>query len=112
MIECQFVKIKGKGRAPYVKELLSYHIAEFEGIVEFNGYFYVDDEDLPIQTDLYISVSDKSSPNKFNVVNHKTVEIYMREKLEDTSVTDSDGVCLFPTCNQKVYFRVLQSWNK
>jgi hypothetical protein len=107
MIECRFVKIKGQGRVPYVKKLISYNIGEFEGVVEYDGYFYVDDEDLPIRAEIYISVQDASSPSKFNVVNVKTVEIYMREKMEDTSRCDDDGVCLFPTCKEKVYFRVL-----
>lgn len=102
MIECRFVKIKGQGRVPYVKKLLSYHIGEFEGVLEYDGYFYVDDEDLPTRAELYISV-----PGPDNVVTVKTVEIYMREKFEDTSRYDDDGVCLFPTCKEKITFRVL-----
>lgn len=109
MIECRFVEIKGQGRVPFVIKLLSYNIGDFEGMLEYDGYFYVDDDDLPIRAELYISVQDANSPNNFNVVTHKIVEIHTREKLEDTSRVDSDGVCLFPTCKEKVSFRVLSS---
>jgi hypothetical protein len=108
-MECQFVEIDGQGRVPYVKELLSYNIGEFEGIVEFNGYFYVDDEDLPIQAELYISKFDKPDGTNcmYNVVLFHKIEIHLKKIIEDTSKVDSDGICLFPTCKQKVYFRVL-----
>ncbi len=99
-IECQFLNIKGQGRAPYVKDLISYDIGDHFGTLEFDGYFYVDDEDLPIHANLCVSVQG-------NVITYKTVEIYMRDKFEDTSRRDDDGVCLFPTCRMKVYFRVI-----
>lgn len=120
-MECKFAEIKGQGRVPYVRELLSYHIGDFEGILVYNGYFYVDDDDLPIQAELYISLLDPNSKEenvvnniritsyKSNIIIKKTVEIYKREKMEDTSRCDSEGICLFPTCKEKVSFRVLSS---
>lgn len=110
MIECRFVEIEGQGRVPFVKKLLSYNIGKFEGVLEYDGYFYVDDDELPIRANLYTFTLQEPSPSfsrNAQIINHKKVEIYMREKFEDTSRCDDDGVCLFPTCKEKVYFRVL-----
>lgn len=106
-VECQFLRGQGN-QMPYIKKLISYDIGDHFakggacscGTLEYDGYFYVDDDELPIRTNLCISAGTQC-------LLYKTVEIYMRDKFEDTSRRDDDGVCLFPTCRMKVYFRVI-----
>lgn len=72
MIECRFVQIKGQGEIAHVKELISYDIRDFSGEVEYNGDFYLDDENLPIEAELFIHSFDSKVKIK------KSIEILSR----------------------------------
>lgn len=91
--------------------------------MEFDGYHYVEDDAYPLSYSMSVSETE-TTPYKVeeNVSYYCTVrsdlfliEIYRREKGEDTSSyseeLDEDGepmnICFFPTCRQKMWFRVL-----
>jgi hypothetical protein len=129
-----FVFYSNNIRKPYIQELIDYNIDNIkqEGHIQFNGYFYVDDSEFPINM-CFITQLREDMPSKteilatggiqqtFNILetNMYHVEFYKRETIEDTSVTsvieDEDGeemnVCFFPTAQQKIYFRVLNKFD-
>ncbi len=111
-------------RVPYVRELFRYECDGSGGMFEFNGYFYVEDHELPKKYELYHIKKETSETNQYNTF---LIEIYKREEIEDTSVytptrkqleergeetTDDDddwgGICFFPTKRQVIYFRVIE----
>lgn len=147
-------------RVPYIEELFSFSCDDKEGIIEFDGYYYVVDEDdtyadqyqkklptiehmnvlvlsddAPTIIDVQMNLpkpNDPSSPRSSILADmaatatcqhtiykqlsndHYIIQIYKREKIQDTSVysTIDDGdeelnVCFFPTHRQRLYFRVL-----
>jgi hypothetical protein len=114
----------------YIQELYHYECNETEGKFEFNGYYYVEDSDLPKDHDLcYTRYGEDGEVER----NFYIVQIYKREEIEDTSVFTPtkkpdppteidtkpvnvdddddeewwDGVCFFPTKRQVLYFRVI-----
>lgn len=129
-----FVFYSNSIRKPYIQELIDYNIDSIkqEGHIQFNGYYYVDDSEFPINM-CFITQLREDMPSKteilatggiqqtFNILetNMYHVEFYKRETIEDTSVTsvieDEDGeemnVCFFPTAQQKIYFRVLKEFD-
>jgi hypothetical protein len=101
----EFLFLTGKGNTPYIQDLLEYKNDDKEGHITFNGYYYIEDSDLP-RTLLML-------PHHTNPVYE--IEIYKRALIKNTSVVgpveDTDGstmnVCFFPTMYQTLYFRVL-----
>lgn len=110
-------------RVPYIRELFRYECDGSGGVFEFNGYFYVEDHELPKTYELYHTKTENTE-----IVQHNEfiIEIYRREEIADTSVytptrkeleargeetTDEDdewgGICFFPTKRQILYFRVI-----
>jgi hypothetical protein len=131
---------KSTRRYPYIKDLFNYSIdlTLNEGTVEFDGYYYVHDEEpkneyerqysevLPTRLLMDVIVMDaeaKPVPGKPGSYTQETisanqyyVEIYKREYIKNTDVTsiieDDDGeemrVCFFPTDHQRLHFRILK----
>jgi hypothetical protein len=104
-------------RRPYVQELLGLSInpITMEGVIHFNGYYYVEDIDLPQK--LRMTYRHTAGPDR-EVVEYlyADVEVERREKGEPTdsysTIDDGDGeemnICFFPTAIQRLYFRVLE----
>jgi hypothetical protein len=99
-----------------------------EGTITFDGYYYVSDEEFPIRT-FYNTTLREEKPYEEEMTKeggrakyrniedvYYEIEIYDRQKMVDTSKTseidDEDGkpmrVCFFPTCEQKISFRVIK----
>jgi hypothetical protein len=112
-------------RDPYIKELIEYNLTKTEGFIHFDGYYYVANEEFPIRTFLNSSlrkeVSSDEYEKKYKLVEDKyyMIEIYNREKIENTSsydeVEEEDGskmsICYFPTHTQKLYFKIIQEYD-
>jgi hypothetical protein len=104
-------------RTPYIQELLGISInpITLEGVIHFNGYYYIEDIDLPQK--LRMTYRHTTGQNR-EVVEYlyADVEVYRREKGKATdsysTIEDDDGeemnVCFFPTAIQRLYFRVLE----
>ena len=118
-------------RDPYIQKLLEYTISETEGIFHFDGYYYVMNEEFPKHIFFNTNVRDaepyeeevssKGHQAKYKILenNFYEIEIYDREKLKNTSsydeTEDEDGskmrICYFPTHEQKIYFKVITTFN-
>ncbi len=127
-------------RYPYIKDLLNYSIDSTlnEGSVEFDGYYYVHDEEpaneyerrysevLPTKLIMNVCVMDseaKPVPGEVGAFRQELVsggeyliEVYKREYIKNTdiisTIEDEDGeemrVCFFPTDHQRLHFRILK----
>jgi hypothetical protein len=118
-------------RDPYIMRVIDYQISDTEGSILFDGHYYVLNEEFPIKTTYNMTLREKepyeegTTENgtyaKYRNIEDKwyEIEIYDRVKIEDTSkiseVEDDDGspmrVCFFPTHEQKIMFRVINSFN-
>jgi hypothetical protein len=87
----------GHVRIPYVQELISHE----PGSMVFNGYFYIDDDVMPVER---IFHSNKGSFH---------VEIYKKNTMEDTSEfgpydeEEGGSICFFPTAIIELKYRVI-----
>ena len=114
-------------RNPYIMNLIDFKISEIEGHLHFNGYYYVSNKEFPkriffvttVREDKPYKIEDKC--NMYNIIEYKMyeVEIYNREKMKNTSSYDEIDedeckmkICYFPTHEQKILFKVIQSFNK
>lgn len=126
--------------SPYIQSVFAYECDGSQGMLEFDGYYYVNDTADPINDELdYVSRYSVSLPKEESViviVFHSTppqiisdelyeynvdvfdykIVVERREKIRDTSEysTIEDGneemnVCFFPTCRQRIYFRVIET---
>jgi hypothetical protein len=115
-------------RNPYIIRLIDYLILDTEGSITFDGYYYVSDEEFPIRTFYNTTLreekpyeekmTDEGYVAKYSNIEdiYYEIEIYERQKTTDTSkiseINDEDGkpmrVCFFPTCEQKIKFRVIR----
>jgi hypothetical protein len=103
---------------------LSINSETLEGVLTFDGYYYIDDSELPKKLMMSYRNYDKKLCGECMQTWRRgdcmealdaDIEIYRREKLKETSVSwpdvDEDGeemnICLFPTDIQKIYFKVL-----
>ena len=110
-------------RSPYVRKVLQYDISS--GFIEYDGYFYIEESDLPLTYILHLGEREKS-PYKIEddryyynyVFEHLLqIEIYRRESFEDTSVISDDideegepmRICFFPTNRERIWFRILKN---
>lgn len=112
-------------RNPYIQKIIEHQISENEGYVYFDGHYYVSDIEFPKSTFLNISIRTKIRMNEDEPIYKLTqdkyyqIEIYKREKIKNTSeygeMIDEDGstmkVCLFPTHEQKIYFKILEEFD-
>lgn len=105
-------------RDPYIDKLIDYKISETEGYIHFDGYYYVMNEEFPKR--IFFNTSVLQTDNEYKVIEDKfyEVEIYDREKMKNTSSYDEveeDGskmrICYFPTHEQKIIFKIIQSFN-
>lgn len=84
-------------RIPFIDELISHE----PGRMVFNGYFYIDDEAMPIERVFH------SNKGEFHV------EIYEKNTLKDTSeygpYDEEEGghICFFPTNIIELRYRVI-----
>lgn len=119
----QFEFYSKNHRDPYIGQLIDFKISEIDGHIHFDGYYYVLNEEFPkriffvttVREDKPYKIEDKC--NIYNIIEYKMyeVEIYDRVKFENTSSydeVDEDGlkmrICYFPTCEQKILFKVIQ----
>ena len=116
-----------KGPQPYVQHILKLSIdpITMEGFIHFDGYYYVEDTDLPkIHTMSYRHYAMEPCKTSYNGWRRcaclealdADIEIYRHETMEDTStfwterMEDGDEIdmCLFPTKKQKLFFRIVE----
>lgn len=87
----------GDVRIPYIGELISHE----PGRMVFNGYFYIDDNVMPVERVFY------SNKGSFHV------EIYEKKTMEDTSEfgpydeEEGGSICFFPTAIIELKYRVI-----
>ena len=119
-------------RVPFTDTVIDYKISETEGYVEFNGYYYVLNEELPKRvfyiTTLHEEIPYKGLPYKeentelsnshsYRLLEEKyyEVEIYNIQKTNTTNVySETDkrmSLGSFPIDEQKILFRVLKEFN-
>ena len=115
-------------RDPYIEKVIEYNVSDTEGIIHFDGYYYVLNEEFPkrvfFNTHLREAepyeeeTSSEGHRAKYRILEDKyyEIEIYDRIKMANTSsydeVDDEDGlkmrICYFPTHEQKLYFKVIR----
>lgn len=108
---------------PYIQEVIKHERVGNEGVLEFNGYFYIEDGSCPVER---IMSYDESGENGFCDSYH--VEIYEKKTGRDTSYDgykeeeekgesheESDDedefggrICFFPTAIIRLKYRVLE----
>jgi hypothetical protein len=115
-------------RTPYIEELIDYQISNTEGCIHFDGYYYVQDDELPRRLFFSTTVYEKepyeiiNGINKFRILENEKyyeVEVIDRTKIYNTSeyseVCEEDGsvmrVCFFPTHEQKISFKIINIFN-
>ncbi len=114
----------GSQVTPYIMRLFAYEVEGSEGMIEFDGHYYVYDANLPTKLLMSFSLREKEGfkkeghPNSifYNVIRKADllIEVHKREKIECTDriskIEDWGGeemdVCLFPTDRQKIYFNI------
>jgi hypothetical protein len=114
-------------RNPYIEELFEYNVSDTEGLIHFNGHYYVQMEELPVRCffNTYVreekpyNVEGNSSSYRILEEDFYEVEIYDIEKIVNTSsydeVDDEDGskmkICYFPSHEQKIKFKIINKFN-
>jgi hypothetical protein len=112
-------------RNPYIQKIIEHSISDKKGYLYFDGYYYVSDLEFPKSTFLNISITTKigvdDNEPKYKLLQdtYYKIEIYKREHIKNTSeygeMIDEDGstmkVCLFPTHEQKLYFKILEEFD-
>ncbi len=110
---------------PFINIVFNYENNGTEGILEFDGYYYVNDSELEPNQSVSYQRYQHSLPQELQMLVCKDcllisayeIEIYKREKIENTDkfsiVNEPDGsemsVCFFPTDRQRIYFKVLDT---
>ncbi len=114
-IEINFTSKNISDRTPYVRNIIEFFIdiQNNYGYLEYDGYFYVDDEDLPINLNMFISQTEETPykiENNISFYNkiidkYYLIEVYKKEKYESTNKY-SESIYLFPTNREKIYFKI------
>jgi hypothetical protein len=103
-------------KGPYSSKVLEFT----ESSITFDGYFYEDEDNLPVQRILKLLVPDRVEGHTTHLKQTAIYHIEIIEKIEgkDTSVYtppnpedphDEDaGICFFPTHHVTLRFRILQ----
>jgi hypothetical protein len=112
---------------PFIDRIFNYENNGTEGVLEFDGYYYVNDseEAAAKARSEYEYVYAHTLPQEAQMIICKDcmlthayeIQIYKREKIENTDkfsiVDEPDGsemsVCFFPTDRQRIYFKVLDT---
>lgn len=109
-------------RNPVINEIKSNE----PGTLVFDGYFYVDSKDLPIQRLMVYfgeKITDEQGNTYRSAISDMHIEIYEKisgedtsfygdEKIEDISENDNDSeenICFFPTEITTLKYRVLKT---
>jgi hypothetical protein len=103
MNEARYTFLPMGGAYPYIQKLFAHAVDA--GFIEFDGYFYAKQEDLPVECIMEYST---------DVYSAYIIEVTRFENLEETSVysemEDDDGhmmrVCFFPTHHIKLWYRI------
>jgi hypothetical protein len=114
-------------RGPYVQRLIDYELTPTGGHITFDGYYYIEDSDLPKILTLDFSKREEKPYKVVNGGHHyhfefnyaAEVEIHEREIIKITdaisTIEDDDGeemrVCFFPTRIQRLHFSVIKLLN-
>jgi len=97
----------GSCRGPFCRDVIEFT----ESSITFDGYFYDSDpQQLPQQRILKLLVTDYVDRHRINLKRLAIYHVEIYEKIEgvDTSITDDDGICFFPSNRITLKFRVLQ----
>jgi hypothetical protein len=103
-------------RSPYVHKLVKHEIDGNEGMMEFDGYFYIEDKSCPVERILCYDDNSSGYPNCYHI------EIYEKNTIKDTSNYGCDNdnndeddddefggrICFFPTAMIRLKYRVLE----
>jgi len=107
-------------RNPFIKEIMSHE----DNTLVFDGYFYVDAMDLPVQRVMvtYDAPVKTETGYCYTAVSASHVEIYEKESGQDTSHDDEtddetaahncsneENICFFPTEITTLKYRILKS---
>lgn len=102
---------RSNGRGPYAREIynLSVDYRTKKGVMEFNGYCYIQPEEFPI--DRVLSVCERMYDYTAKKLRHYLhMRITSKEELEDTSEFGDDPeegmICLCPTNRIRLHFDV------
>ncbi len=125
--ECNIYFLYSNSRSqiqPWIKRLFAYEVEGSEGMIEFDGHYYVSDEEFPTKLLMSFSLKEKEGFTKedhpgsifYNIIRKDDllIEVHRREKIECTDkiskIIDQGGeemdVCFFPTDRQKIYFHI------
>ena len=123
---CRFSCDGSRVRRPFVETVYAHELNPTlrEGSIEYTGYFYIQDSDLPLCYTMRLYKTEKE-PVEIDISGNTTtttyrtlfdyifrVEIFRREQYEDTSQFADDPeegcVCFFPTHREKIWFRILE----
>lgn len=122
--DIEFLNATGAG--PSISELYNQSYDGSSGVVEFDGYYYVNNPDV---AETNYRKYGRTIPTKevamIRIFRHGVkiesklhiIEIYRRDIIKCTdrisTVDDDDGsemkVCFFPSNHQRIYFRVLET---
>ncbi len=97
----------GSCRGPFCRDVIEFT----ESSITFDGYFYDSEkEQLPQQRILKLLVTDYVDRHRINLKRVAIYHVEIYEKIEgvDTSVTDDDDICFFPSNKITLKFRVLK----
>lgn len=118
-------------RDPYIQRLIEFNIGGAEGYIQFDGYYYVMNEEFPKHIFFNTTLREAEPYEeetredeyhcKYRVLEDDfyEVEIYDRQYIKNTSsydeVDEEDGskmrICYFPTNEQKIYFKVINKFD-
>ena len=129
----QFDFLSDDRRSPSINRLIEYKLSPDtnENYIHFDGYYYVSDVELPkkcfyttvlLEPEPYIEEVRKASHSlTYRAIesNFYEIEIYKREKIEDTSeyreIIYCRGsimrACYYPTYEQKIYFKIIKEFD-
>ncbi len=108
-----FIWLPHDTRSPYISELIRHERVGNEGIMEFNGYFYIEDDSCPVERILCYD-NGKAFEDSYHI------EIYEKKTIRDTSYDGQEGeggdeddefggrICFFPTAIIHLKYRVLE----
>jgi hypothetical protein len=108
-----FFDIKDQ-RTPYIHTLINYEINDIEGFFHFDGHYYVKNKELPKRL-IYSIIKNNTLTDDKNY----EIEVYKRVLIdnmskeremdeEDCSIMNS---CVFPSYEQKIYFKVIKRFD-
>jgi len=119
-VECNFC-LENDKPTPYIRTLFSYDINEKHGTIEYNGYFYIEDNKFPSEymmcinkrEDMPYKIEGNTRYYKHAMSYLYKIRIYRRVVIENTNVysgeEDNMRVCFFQTNRERLYFDVIEA---